>query len=363
LPNPTRAQSRALSALQDALNEELGDRLYVVLGRYDNQKEALEAVCGNASLPKEIVYGSEIRNPDETAPVVLAWLNPFTYFAATQRGCAVEPVWGIKTSDGITDGKSFEFIYKARQSNSLRPTAIFGGIVENPDQYRVCRVMDDEDSELAWIYLNLTFHGFALNPTGVAPNIALDRNPLKSWEIVEVATYKEMVRALHFNNPLNPRERNYEGVTCDFGIIPTGKAPEIIDEAQTDLREELANDTFTIDFDPTGELLDARYIRPILPPEDRPWVTIPFDLFVTVSENVLPAEIQQLLLRALQTVIESDDGEENLQRLLEYDELQQFLTYEADETRTGAYNRVQLISDYYANFLQWLQNAEWGMAN
>lgn len=355
LDNPTRAQTNALQDLQDALNAELGGAIYVALGYYTSEREALAAVCGRGTIPNGVNYAADIdtRTLDETSPVVLAWLDPFTYFNAIEAGCGTEAVYAVKreVNDTLVEGLSFEFIYKFR----IPPNSAFEDIFTNVRNHSFCRLSGTDP--ISWIYPSIVIQAAALNPDkwGVTtPAIVrgIDRNVIKGWAtVVDVENYNEMVRAIYFND-----ERNYQGKICDFGAIPVGQIADVVEEVQTEVREERDSESFTIGF---GQE-DSRYVRIMDPPESG-WMTVPFPVFVTVPESVLPAESQQLMLTAIEAVLEETGNERLLKALVDYDMLEPLLDYEASDELEGVFNRVQLSPDYHEAFFQWLRDAQWNM--
>lgn len=280
----------------------LGLSLAIQVERFENMRDALDAVCNGKP--------------------TLVWVDAFTYIAAEQA-CGAQPLFAIRLSDeeiieGLTEditvdaetGFEFDIVYNTRLGT------LPNGLADLADT-TVCRLSADDP--ISWIYFSLTLRGAGLNPI---TNLA---------GVIDVDDYAAMVLDI-----LSDEEE-----TCQVGAIPRGTLPDILeflaDEADED--EEFPE----IDLDAADTPIR------LLDQGDAIWAEVPHMVLIAPSEPLLPAEFREAIVTSLDELLEDINND----ALDVEDVLAPFLNY---------VEIVAVDADDYDEFREWLAAARWQMA-
>jgi ABC-type phosphate/phosphonate transport system substrate-binding protein len=276
LPDAGSDELEAVDALQQQLNQELGEDLAVRVEALNTMQAAITAMCGGQP--------------------ALMWVDAFTYIAA-ERACGATPLLGIRQTRqaGGVNGVTFDIVYDAR----LRPFPT--GVAELRGR-TVCRISSNDP--LSWIYPSL-----ALRAAGV--------DPVKDLKaVVDVADSEALVKAI-FDE------------TCEAGAIPAGQLDAIV--------RDLGNARPAVEIN-QGAAPDLALL-PVI------WPEVPYGVLAAPPDVVLPPNLRELLMTALQELIDDPAKDDTLKKLVNYNNL--------SPRDAGDYDE----------FRQWLEAARWGMSN
>lgn len=301
-------QRQARVDLQESLNAQVGNSPYVEIEIYENQTAALAAVCSGRP--------------------VLVWVDAFTYVAAEQRGCGVQPLQGlVRGSNRLTavESTSFVMLYNT-ESAAQPPPSSLENIKESAASLTICRL--NATDPYSWIYPALVFQA-GVSPSRVETTpTATPARPLTltpappMWEaIIDTEDYAALVRAI-FDE------------TCDLGAVPADQLDNIIEAIQEDDEAPLEIDLETED----------SVLRLVEEPQGG-WLAVPYEVLIAPPDGVFPPELRERILTALEELLEESDQQALYELLLgEYQEI---------TPRTAA---------DYQDFRDWLEVANWGMA-